>query len=287
MKIRAKLFLLLLPPLLLSGLLINYLTGRAVCTTLHEETAAGVAAGAARLLDSSSPDFLASREDKLLPFLYNLKTSLNAGHACFVDTGGTILAHTDVLQKGKKLPGARSAEFLSPEGGYGIAAHSARNFMEVYIPVKERRADSPEELALLGAAADAKRLGTLVVFSPLKGVIETENYIARKSAAILAAVYLAILFTVFFLASLALRPIHQLIAGTKRIRLGDYNTLIPVTSRDEFGELAGSFNEMSRTLSGTIVSKEYLNTILDNMADTLLVVDLNGIIKKTNRAAGA
>lgn len=285
MKIRAKLLLFLLPPLLLSGILINYLTGRSVCVTLHEETAARTAAGAKRLLETAAPDFSAPREDKLLPFLYALAADLNASNACFADLGGTILAHTDVVRRGKKLPGAHSEEFLSSKGGYEIAAHDELGMMQVYVPVNARRDESPEELALLGAGGGETRLGTLVVSVPLKDGIATEKYIAKKSAYILAAVYSAILLSAFFLTGLALRPIRRLIAGTERIRLGDYDTLIPVTSRDEFGDLARSFNAMTKNLSGTIVSKNYLDAIVDNMLDTLVVTDMSGVIRRVNSAA--
>ena len=287
MKIRFKLFLFLFPLLLLSGLAINYLTSRAVCATLHDETAARTAAGAERLLESAAPDFAAPLEDKLLPFLYALAGELRASNACFADAGGTILAHTDVARKGRKLPVADAERSLSARGGYEIPLHGERGFMQVYVPVNARKAESPEELALLGAGGAEKRLGTLVIYVPLKDGIATEKYIARKSAIILAAVYLAILLTAFLLAGAALRPIRRLTAGTERIRLGDYDTLIPDHSRDEFGDLARSFNEMSRTLSGTIVSKNYLNAILNNMLDILVVMDMDGLIKKTNKAAQA
>ena len=286
-RLRTKLLLLLFPSLLLSGLIINYLTGRAVCTTLHEETAGRITAGATRLLGTAAPDFAAPREDKLLPFLYDLKTGLNAGHACFADAAGNILAHTDVAMAGKKLPSANSREFLAGEGGYLIPEHNSGSHMEVYVSVTERGAESPEELALLGPGAGAKRLGTLVIYTALRESIETEKYIARKTLAILAAVYSAILLAAFLLTGAALRPIRRLMEGTERIRLGDYGGLITVSSADEFGDLARSFNEMSATLSGTIVSKNYLNAILDNMVDTLLVTGLDGTIKKHNRAAVA
>lgn len=287
MKIRAKLFFFLLPLLLLSGLIINYQTGRAVCTTLHDETAANVTASAKRFIESAKPDFTAPQENKLLPFLYELTAGLNAAHACFTDAGGTVLAHTDVAQTGKRFPGAYSEKFRSAEGGYAISTHCARGLMEVYIPVTESRALSPEELALSGAGESGKLLGRLVIYFPLKDAIATEKYIARKSAMILAAVYAAILLAAFFITGLALRPIRQLMSGTERIRLGDYDVRIPVASRDEFGDLARSFNTMSETLSGTIVSKNYLNAILDNMLDILVVTDLDGVIQKINRAAQA
>ena len=287
MKLRVKLLLFLFPPLLLSGLMINYLTGKAVCSTLHGEAAGRITAGAKILVETAVPDLASRQENELLPFLYSLATDLNAAQACFTDNSGTILAHTDVTQKGKKLPGAGSREFLSAEGGYSIADHSPRGYMDVYIPVMERKAETPEELALRGTGPDARRLGELVISVSLKDALETEGNIARKNAIMLAAVYAVILIAAFLLTSLVLRPIGRLMDGTERIRLGDYAASIAVSSRDELGDLARSFNEMTRTLSGTIVSKKYLDAILDNMLDVLVVTDLNGVIKKTNRAAQA
>jgi signal transduction histidine kinase len=44
------------------------------------------------------------------------------------------------------------------------------------------------------------------------------------------------------------RPIHRLVDGTVRIAKGDFSRLIPMSSRDEIGELARSFNEMTSRL---------------------------------------
>ncbi|HET9876366.1 MAG TPA: adenylate/guanylate cyclase domain-containing protein, partial [Mycobacterium sp.] len=50
------------------------------------------------------------------------------------------------------------------------------------------------------------------------------------------------------LARVFVRPIRRLDDATKRISAGDYDVAIPVTSRDEIGDLTGAFNEMSRSL---------------------------------------
>jgi PAS domain S-box-containing protein len=159
--------------------------------------------------------------------------------------------------------------------------------MEVYVPVTERRAESPEELVLRGAGQEKKQLGILVLDIPLKGAVATENRTAKKNTLVLAGVYSGILLAAFLLTGLALRPIPRLMAGTERIRLGDYDAHISVSSHDEFGDLARSFNEMAKTLSGTIVSKNYLDAIVDNMVETLVVTDMGGVIRRTNTAARA
>ncbi|WP_293054163.1 adenylate/guanylate cyclase domain-containing protein [Mycobacterium sp.] len=58
------------------------------------------------------------------------------------------------------------------------------------------------------------------------------------------------------LARLFVGPIRRLEAGTRRISGGEYNVNIPVTSRDEIGDLTAAFNEMSRTLQ---IKDELLN----------------------------
>ncbi|AKN16647.1 adenylate/guanylate cyclase domain-containing protein [Mycobacterium haemophilum] len=58
------------------------------------------------------------------------------------------------------------------------------------------------------------------------------------------------------LAQVLLRPIRRLEAGTQKISSGDYEVSIPVTSRDEIGDLTAAFNEMSRNLA---IKEELLN----------------------------
>jgi len=54
-----------------------------------------------------------------------------------------------------------------------------------------------------------------------------------------------------FLARRITRPIHRLVEGTVRIANGDFSQAIVDTSRDEVGELARSFNEMTSQLVHT------------------------------------
>jgi class 3 adenylate cyclase len=58
------------------------------------------------------------------------------------------------------------------------------------------------------------------------------------------------------LAQVMLRPIRRLEVGTEKISSGDYDVKIPVTSRDEIGNLTAAFNEMSRNLE---IKEELLN----------------------------
>ncbi|GFG67652.1 adenylate/guanylate cyclase domain-containing protein [Mycobacterium kubicae] len=58
------------------------------------------------------------------------------------------------------------------------------------------------------------------------------------------------------LAQVLLRPIRRLQAGTQKFSSGEYEVTIPVTTRDEIGDLTAAFNEMGRNLA---IKEELLN----------------------------
>lgn len=64
-----------------------------------------------------------------------------------------------------------------------------------------------------------------------------------------ALIIFVICIAAMVLAQILVRPLRRLEAGTQRISGGDYDVNIPVTSRDEIGDLTAAFNEMSRCLA--------------------------------------
>ena len=63
-----------------------------------------------------------------------------------------------------------------------------------------------------------------------------------------AAVVFVICVLGMLIAQIFVRPIRRLQAGAEEISAGNYDVSIPVTSRDEVGQLTAAFNEMSRNL---------------------------------------
>lgn len=104
----------------------------------------------------------------------------------------------------------------------------------------------------------------------------------------LCIILVAALITVFLI-RLATVPILRLVEGTHRLADGDLSVRIKEKSRDEIGELAEAFNAMASALQGSrielIESKEYANSIVENMLDSLFVVDVKGNIQSYNPAA--
>ncbi len=80
------------------------------------------------------------------------------------------------------------------------------------------------------------------------------------------------------------RPIEQLVDATKKIGEGDRNLLVQVDSKDEFMQLADSFNSMLEALNKTSISEKYLSNILNNLYGALLVTDAEARIRSINAA---
>jgi PAS domain S-box-containing protein len=90
-------------------------------------------------------------------------------------------------------------------------------------------------------------------------------------------------FYFFFARSVSMKLI-ALKNGVLRVGKGRLDTIVPVTTRDEIGIVAEAFNKMTVDLKAVTVSKNYVDKIIESMADMLIVVNSDGIIKKVNRA---
>ncbi len=103
----------------------------------------------------------------------------------------------------------------------------------------------------------------------------------------------------YFLAKSITVPIEKLLDGVKKITSKDLSHEIKITSQDELGTLAMAFNSMARQLQDMFdtleqrieaATKELQATlarmaaIIDNMADGLLVTNLDGKITRFNPA---
>src|SRR5450631_4469050 len=61
--------------------------------------------------------------------------------------------------------------------------------------------------------------------------------------------WLAAVYGAFFAAQRLVKPVQDLIAGTRAVARGDYDTKLPLPARDELGFLVVSFNDMTRRLA--------------------------------------
>jgi PAS domain S-box-containing protein len=90
-------------------------------------------------------------------------------------------------------------------------------------------------------------------------------------------------FYFFFARSVSMKLI-ALKNGVLRFGMGHLDTKVPVTTKDEIGIVAEAFNKMTVDLKQVTVSKNYVDKIIESMADMLIVVNSEGKIEKVNRA---
>ncbi|MCZ7667446.1 MAG: HAMP domain-containing protein [Chloroflexi bacterium] len=86
--------------------------------------------------------------------------------------------------------------------------------------------------------------------------------ILRLTIGLIAFFFLAALVGVFLTNRRLTRPIADLVRGTESVAAGDLDVTIPVTTQDEPGRLAQSFNRMTAVLRQTSQSLHQQNNLL-------------------------
>ena len=94
------------------------------------------------------------------------------------------------------------------------------------------------------------------------------------------------------------RPIQDLVAGTRAVAKGDFDMRLPLTSHDEMGILVHSFNDMTRRLARARVEmrrsqqvaeaeRANLAVILARLSTGVISLEPDTTIRTANQAASA
>ncbi len=117
-------------------------------------------------------------------------------------------------------------------------------------------------------SADQSVLGVLDIVYSLEEIdrlIQTHS--ARVVGVSLAFIAFVSLGISFFVHRMVYVPLRDLEAGARRLASGDLEQPIPVRSGDEFGRLAGSFNDMTKALEDSQRElKEWAHTLEEKVA---------------------
>jgi len=160
--------------------------------------------------------------------------------------------------------------------------------LQAFFPVTERlgRMTNSVETSL-------REYQSLVILrDPLKSTL-TLTLTVVLMISLLTAIYGA-----FVLSRRLVAPIQNLVAGTRAVAKGDFDTRLPTPSRDEIGFLINSFNDMTQrlatarreaSLSQALVEAERANLeiILARLSTGVVALDADLRIRTANRASGA
>ncbi len=132
-----------------------------------------------------------------------------------------------------------------------------------------------------------QHVGAIVVCYPQNSIYESVSKISLFT--LLTSILLLILemcvvsLAIYFWVS---KPLNRLYVATREIFLKGTNAVngVAVTSKDEIGQLANSFNTMLSHLRTSTVSKDFLDNIISSITDLLIVIDHNFNITMVNDA---
>ncbi|HEY1483882.1 MAG TPA: ATP-binding protein [Candidatus Acidoferrum sp.] len=92
-------------------------------------------------------------------------------------------------------------------------------------------------------------LGVLLLGSSRKDLVLLRQQILKTAGAVALAAILIGLLVSWWVARRITRPVEELANGARDVASGHWDTHIDVKGRDEIGQLAGAFNDMTRTLA--------------------------------------
>ena len=110
--------------------------------------------------------------------------------------------------------------------------------------------------------------------------------------------FLVAVYGAFFAARRLVEPIQQLMAGTRAVARGDFETQVPTPARDEIGFLVNAFNDMTRRLATASVETQKsqqqvedergkLEAILSRLSTGVVSFETDMCIRTANQSAGA
>ncbi len=109
-------------------------------------------------------------------------------------------------------------------------------------------AETIHAIPLLGR--EGNLLGVLMVGSSRRELVAVQSFIHSVAFLVGGVGILLGLFFSWWVSARVTQPIEQLAAGARRVAGGDWQTRVDVRSRDEIGELASAFNQMTAQLAG-------------------------------------
>jgi two-component system sensor kinase FixL len=192
-----------------------------------------------------------------------------------IDTSGRVLYHSGTIpQDGRLTPPDLLNAILANEKTEIKYKKDREWFIAFIIPIfDEEHSTHP---------------GSIVLEIPARAITSKMFSLALKSL-LGSSFFFAILFILVYLVITrwVTRPILELDAATRTISEHGPESFraVTVSSQDEIGRLAASFNKMAGDLQQTTVSKSYVDSILATMSDALIVTDARLNIQTINQAA--
>ncbi len=165
---------------------------------------------------------------------------------------------------------------------------SAQNTREFMAAISVERPPEGADELLLGSAGSSpvEVIATVSVEVSQEALLRRIAHTTRTTAVALLIVVVGASVVSYLLMKLFLgAPVAMLAEATRRIARGELEVVVPISRDDEIGALADAFNAMTAELQSSLVSRDYVDKIIDSMGDAVVVVDSHDRITRVNKAA--
>jgi diguanylate cyclase (GGDEF)-like protein/PAS domain S-box-containing protein len=113
-------------------------------------------------------------------------------------------------------------------------------------------------------------------------ILQSENIKKTLLITIFLYMFISILLVYFITTKFITEPIIKLSRAVDKISTTNLNFQFSSNSDNEIGVLAKSFENMTKELNSTLISNDYLTTVLDSFGDFLAILDTNFCIERVN-----
>ena len=216
------------------------------------------------------------------------------GFAFYVDTNGDLLKsdHFDLLS-GETEVNPRLASILdgmkSNEGDFNVTVETivleGRQFFVAYAPMLSLGGSFA-----VAAPVDEVTAQAAAITAEIDEQADRTMLLVLGSMTVLFA--LALVAATYLNRRVLVRPIAALLAGTRAVATGDFDTRIAVRGNDELAALGHSFNQMTSDIQREVQEREAtqseLAALFAAMTDAVVVIDEDGLylrVPSTNAPA--
>ncbi|BCB96930.1 hypothetical protein JZK55_18520 [Dissulfurispira thermophila] len=208
-----------------------------------------------------------------------IRNSPDVAFVSFYDKKENLLIHEGSLFP-ERLPQLSS--------NFPLSFFEERDFFIFYAPVYTIRAS--EDIGIFQEDAlkqTIDHIGWVRIGFSKAAIKEMENKIVARGVVLALIFTVSSSFIVYFLITIATRPLSVLSNAVRRIKEGDYTEIQIKPTGDEIGELAVEFNRMTSAIkdreSRIMESEKKIRDLFERVEHAIFRLDKDGNIIETNR----
>lgn len=196
-----------------------------------------------------------------------------------VDSTGEIISHTFIPAIPKEI---KQIAQEHKSGIRDVSIEGAGDFLDIVSPITEGT------------------VGYVHVGMNKNNINQKMWAVLGRQLTLLSLIFIFSVLLAYFMVNKISQPLNQLSEYAKKLLAHDFDAKVDIKSKDEIGLLANTMQSMANNINEVFDRYEfalkdavvelqdtlaYLTTIIDNMADGLIVVDKVGVINHINPAA--